>query len=90
MKTVSKSFRLTPATVEALEELVLGGAAPSQTALIEQLVQRECARRKKAAQEQSLVLEWAQAMRDPLFVAEQEEIEAAFVSADLESSLEIR
>ena len=89
MKTISKSFRLTSETVEALEELVEGGAAPTQTALIEQLIQRERARRKKVSEEQSLVMEWAQSMLDPAFVADQQEIEAAFASADLEASLDI-
>ena len=90
MKTVSKSFRLTRAAVEALEELVQEGAAPTQTAVIEQLIQRESLRRRKSVQEQSLIQEWADAMRDPVFVADQNEIEAAFESADREADLRIQ
>lgn len=83
--TISKSFRLSPQAIRALEELVSAGRAPSQTALIEELIRRERLKLELQMEEQALDAEWAEAMQDPVFREDLEAVERDFRHADSEA-----
>lgn len=84
--TVSKTFRLTPKAVSALQELVCAGRARTQTALIEWLISRERARLTMEQEDRDLDEAWEKAMSCAQYREEIGEMEAAFAEADSESS----
>lgn len=86
MATVSKTFRFHSGTVRALDDLVKAGRAKSQTALLEELVEREKVRHDMEQEERALDEAWSAAMRSPAYRTEQAEIEADFAAADAESA----
>jgi len=79
------TFRLSEGTLLALDDAVARGGAPSKNAFVEQAMLR--AIRDFGRQERRR--RWDEAMRDPLFVRDVEEIEAAFASADAETARQI-
>ena len=85
-KTVSKTFRLTPSTVAAMQDLVDAGRAQSQTALLESLIARERIRLSMEQEDRDLDLAWATAMKSAEYRAELAEVEESFITADSESS----
>lgn len=60
--SVSKTLRLSESSARALEDLVAAGRAPSQTALIEELIQKERLKLELAREESGLVREWDEAL----------------------------
>jgi alkylhydroperoxidase family enzyme len=89
-KTLSKTFRLGRLTVQALEQLVKAGRAPSQTALVEMLIAREKARLDLENEEQEMEAAWISAMNSGDYCAEMSAIEAEFTGADAEAAGTIR
>ena len=75
------TFTLPEQTLSALSEAVAHGAAPSKNAL----VQRALNRALREWRRQLLWRRWEQAMADPLFLKDVEEVEEQFGSADAES-----
>ncbi len=84
MKSVSKTFRLSPDTARALSDLVAWGRATSQAALVEDLVQREALRMRLLQEEERMDQAWREASQDPLFVRDMAAVEADFGPLDAE------
>lgn len=84
-KTISKTYRLDRACVEALELLVKAGRAETQTALLELLISREKVRYDMEREEQELDRAWAVAMESSEYVAEMRLVESEFAEADAEA-----
>ncbi len=85
MATTNKTFRLHEDVVQYLAERVRSGDAPSQTALIEDLVRRDKKRREREEHDRRLYEEYRRAWSDPGYVAEQEQIEREFEPLDVEA-----
>lgn len=85
MKSISRTFRLSPDTARALSDLVAGGRAPSQAALVEELVQREALRLRIQQEEDRMDQAWREAVRDPLFLEDMNAVEADFGPLDAEA-----
>jgi hypothetical protein len=84
-KTRKATFNLHEDVLTALDEAVAQGNAPSKNALVEQALVREL--RELARQHRQR--RWEEAARDPLFLRDLAEIEAAFESADAETARQI-
>ncbi len=85
MRSISRSFRLSPEAVRALAELVAWGRAPSQTALLEELIGREARRLRLEQEERRMDLAWRDAMQDPAFRLDLESVEVDFQPLDAEA-----
>jgi len=75
------TFYLPEDVLGELDDAVARGAAPSKNALVQAALSRELAeirRRERRAR-------WEAAMRDPLFLRDLDDVEAAFDRADAES-----
>lgn len=81
-KTKKATFSLHEDVLEALDEAVSEGAAPSKNAFVERALVKELKElRRKARRAQ-----WEQAAGDSLFLKDLEEVEDAFGSADAETA----
>ena len=91
MRTQAKrvTFRLHVPVLEAIEELVRSGVAPSRNALIERLVDEAARRRRRKLREERALEDYRQAFGDPAYRAEQEELARAFALADTETARSI-
>jgi hypothetical protein len=83
MKTKSRkaTFNLHVDILEALDEVMSHGAAPSKNALVEQALLKELKDLKRQARRTL----WQKAAKDPLFVRDIKEIEDDFRYADAET-----
>ena len=82
MTRAKRTYYLPTRTLEAVRELANRyGVAPTQDAVVELAVE-ELARRVQDEEEAS---RWAEASRDPAFIAEVEDIERAHATADAET-----
>ncbi len=79
------TFSLRRETLEALDEAVSQGAAPSKNALVERALEKEL---KEVRRQRERAL-WEEALRDPLFLRDLEEVDEAFQSADAETARSI-
>lgn len=80
--TKKATFNLSTEVLDALNEVAAQRLAPSKNALVERaLVKelRELRRRQRKAQ-------WEEAMRDPLFLKDIEDVESDFKFADAETA----
>ncbi len=80
------TFSLREDLLEALDEVVARGAAPSKNALVDHALRRELREIRRRA----LAAAWEEAARDPLFMRDVQEIQEAFKSADAETARAIR
>jgi hypothetical protein len=85
MGRVNKTFRLNQDVVEYMAERVREGDAPSQTALIENLIRREKERREREEFRRRRDEDYRRAWSDPEYVAEIEQIEREFEPLDVEA-----
>lgn len=85
-KARKATFSLRPDLLSALDDAIAKGAAPSKNALVEQALRLELRRIRRRA----LAAAWEEAARDPLFMRDVEEVQAAFESADAETARAIR
>lgn len=76
------TFSLRPHVLEAVDAAVASGAAPSKNAFVERALLRELDDLRR----DQLRARWAAASRDPLFMRDIAEVEAAFANADAESA----
>lgn len=83
------TFSLHPTALRAINELMAADRAPSKNALVEELVLREWRRLMRERRESARRRAYEEAMRDPLFTADLEEIGSAFAPADAESAQRI-
>ena len=83
------TFSLHPAAHQALTDLVAAGKASSKNALVEDLLLREWRRLERERREAARLTAYEEAMRDPLFKADLDEIGGAFAAADVESARRI-
>ena len=82
MRARKATFSLSEGTLQTLNDAVARGGAPSKNAFVEQAVLQAI----RDFHRQERRRGWEEAMRDPLFVRDVEEIEAAFASADAETA----
>jgi hypothetical protein len=87
MATASRkaTFNLPTGLLAELGEAVAKGVAPSKNALVERALARELREARRLERR----ARWAEAARDPQFLRELGEIEAAFEDADAESARRI-
>ena len=83
------TFSLHAQVLQAIDELVAGGRAPSKNALIEGLVLREWRRLARERRHADRLRAYQEAMRDPLFVEDLAQVERAFAVADAETARQI-
>jgi hypothetical protein len=76
------TFSLSTTVLDALDEAMAAGAAPSKNALVERALVREL----KELRRQWRRARWEEASRDPLFLKDIDEIEQAFRTADAETA----
>ena len=76
------TFNLSAAVLEALNRAVSEGAAESKNAFVERALARELTAVKRAEREAL----WKEAMQDPLFLKDLEEVERDLRWADPESA----
>ncbi len=84
-KTKKATFSLHEAILDAMDEAVARGAAPSKNAFVERALAKaleELRRLERKAR-------WEEAARDPLLLKDIEETEIAFTSADAETARRI-
>src|SRR3712207_4847104 len=80
------TFSLHPPALKAIEDLVAAGRAPSKNALVDALVRREWRRVQREHRHAERLRACQEAMGDPLFLRDVEEIEQAFATADAETA----
>jgi len=80
-KTKKATFNLHTDVLAALDEVMAQGSAPSKNALVEQALLKELKELKRQARK---VL-WQEAIKDPLFMKDIEEVESDFQYADAET-----
>lgn len=80
-----RTFYMHRDVLEGVGALVRAGYAPSQKAVIEQLVRRQFGRLQQKRREQRLRAALAAAMRDPRYRASQEAVEREFAPLDRET-----
>ena len=85
-KAKKVTFSLHEDVMQAIDEAVARGAAPSKNALVERALVREL---KELRREARRAL-WDEAARDPLFLRDLAEVEDDFRSADAETARMIR
>lgn len=79
------TFALDKAVIEALDEAVAAGAAPSKNALVERAVRAEL----RAIRHQEERRRWQEAARDPIFMQDIADVERDFRWADAETLRDI-
>lgn len=80
------TFSLQKELLDRIAAAVARGAAPSKNALVERALEREL----QAIRRQTLQARWAEAARDPKFLGDIEDAQAAFAVADAEAAKLIR
>lgn len=87
METAAKkaTFSLSREILEDLDEAVKRGAAPSKNALVERALLKELRELRRREDRQRM----EEALKDPLFLRDLEEVEGAFQSADEETARRI-
>ncbi len=75
------TFSLRKEVLAALDEAVAAGQAPSKNSFVERALVKELQERRRQARKQA----WEDASRDPLFLKDIDEIEAAFLTAEAET-----
>lgn len=80
------TFRLHLPTLEGIDALVRSGVAPSRNVLIETLVDQAVRVLRRRERESEAEKIYAQAFRDPAYVAEQEQLSRAYGAADAEAA----
>jgi len=81
-KTKKATFNLHPEVLDALDEAMAHGAAPSKNALVEQALVKELKdlrRRERQAR-------WKEGAKDPLLIRDIEEVNEDFKHADAETA----
>ena len=81
-KTKKATFNLHTEVIDAIDEAMAQGMAPSKNALVEQALVKELRELKK----QSRKAQWQAAANDPLFVRDVSQVEADFKYADNETT----
>lgn len=76
------TFSLREEVLAALDEAVAQGGAPSKNAFVERALLNELRELRRQARQRR----WKEAARDPLFLRDIAEVEAAFASADAETA----
>lgn len=84
-KAKKATFSLRREVLTAVDEAVAQGSAPSKNAFVERALVRELSELRRQARQ----ARWQEAARDPLFLKDVAEVEAAFTSADAETAREI-
>jgi hypothetical protein len=77
-KTKKATFNLSTEVIEALDEAMSRGAAPSKNALVQDAIIKELKELKKQDNQDK----WQRASKDPLFVRDIERLEADFRHVD--------
>ncbi len=80
LKTKKATFNLHTDTLDALDEAMAQGIAPSKNALVEQALLKEL----KELRRQARKALWQEAAKDPLFLKDIEEVESDFRYSDAE------
>ena len=80
------TFSLHAEALQAIDGLMAAGRAPSKNALVEGLVLREWRQLERQRRDEARLRAYQEAMLDPLFTADQEEIERDFAAADGETA----
>ncbi|MBI3971664.1 MAG: hypothetical protein HY332_10290 [Chloroflexi bacterium] len=80
------TFSLHAEALEAIDDLVAAGRAPSKNALIEALVLKERRRLARERRHHERLHAYEEAMRDPMFVRDLKDVESAFATADAETA----
>ena len=81
-RTKKATFNLHIDVLAALDEVMARGIAPSKNAFVEQALIKEV----KELRRQERKALWQEAAKDPLFLKDIEEVEAAFRTADAETA----
>jgi len=84
-KTKKATFNLHTDTLAALDEIMARGIVPSKNALVEQALLKEL----KELQRQARLTQWQEGAKDTLLLKDIEDIEAAFLTADAETTRRI-
>jgi len=85
-KAKKVTFSLHEDVMQAVDEAVARGAAPSKNALVERALVHELRELRRQARRTL----WDEAARDPLFLRDLAEVEDDFRSADAETARRIR
>ncbi len=80
-KTKKATFNLHTDVLAALDEAMAQGIAPSKNTLVEQALLKEL----KELRRQARKALWQEAVKDPLFMKDIEEVESDFQYADAET-----
>jgi hypothetical protein len=81
-KTKKATFNLHTSVLEALNDAMAQGIAPSKNTLVEQALIKELNELKRQARK----VRWQAAAKDPLFLGDIEQAETDFEGADNESA----
>ncbi len=81
-KTKKATFNLHTDVLAALDKIMAEGIAPSKNALVEQALLKEL----KELRRQARKALWQEAIKDPLFMKDIEEVESDFQYADAETA----
>ena len=81
-KTKKATFNLSPRVLEALDDAMARGSAPSKNALVERALVKELDQLRREARR----VRWEQGARDPLLLRDIAETESAYRSADAETA----
>ncbi|NLE09429.1 MAG: hypothetical protein GX631_09285 [Dehalococcoidales bacterium] len=84
-KTKKATFNLPIDVLAAIDEIMNSGLVRSKNALVEQALVKELKELKRQERKTS----WQEAVKDPLFMKDIEEVEADFRYADSETAREI-
>ena len=84
-KTKKATFNLPTDVLAAIDEIMNSGLVRSKNALVEQALVKELKELKRQERKTS----WQEAVKDPLFMKDIEEVEADFRYADAETAREI-
>ncbi|MBN2240966.1 MAG: hypothetical protein JW712_14445 [Dehalococcoidales bacterium] len=84
-KTKKATFNLPGDILEEMDKVMDSGLVTSKNALVEQALIKELKEIKKQIRRER----WQQAVKDPLFVKDIEDIETTFYSADAETARRI-
>ena len=82
VKTKKATFSLPVDVLAALDEVMAQGNVPSKNTLVEQALIKEI----KDLKRQARLAAWQEAIKDPLFLKDLEDIEADFGYADAETA----
>ncbi|MCX6003397.1 MAG: hypothetical protein NTX46_03060 [Chloroflexi bacterium] len=82
VKTKKATFNLHTDVLDALDEAMAEGVAPSKNALVEQALLKEL----KELRRQARKARWQEALKDPLFLKDIGEVESDFRYADAETA----